>query len=32
MRDNVISEAGTAGDWVDVAHLPKILGADLAED
>ncbi len=31
MRDNVISEAGTAGDWVDVAHLPKILGADLAE-
>lgn len=31
MRDNIISESGTAGDWVDVAHLPKILGADLAE-
>jgi len=27
----VISEAGSVGDWVDIAHLPKILGQDLAE-
>lgn len=31
LRDNVISEAGSVGDWVDLAHLPKILGQDLAE-
>lgn len=30
-RDNVISESGTVGDWVDVAYLPKILGGDLTE-
>lgn len=30
-RDNVIAESGTVGDWLDVAHLPKFLGADTAE-
>lgn len=30
-RDNIIAESGTVGDWVDVAYLPKILGADLTE-
>ena len=23
-RDNIISESGTAGDWLDVAYLPKL--------
>ena len=30
-RDNVISESGGTGDWLDVAHLPKFLGTDLPE-
>ena len=30
-RDNVISESGSTGDWLDVAHLPKFLGTDLPE-
>jgi hypothetical protein len=30
-RDNVIAESGTVGDWLDVAHLPKFLGATVAE-
>lgn len=30
-RDNVIANSGTVGDWVDVAHLPKFLGKDMAE-
>ena len=30
-RDNVIAEYGAAGDWVDVAHLPVFLGADVTE-
>jgi len=30
-RDNVIAESGTVGDWIDVAHLPKFLGADVTE-
>ena len=30
-RDNIISESGSAGDWLDVAHLPKFLGSDMAE-
>ena len=29
-RDNLISESGTVGDWIDVAHLPKFLGNDMA--
>lgn len=30
-RDNVISEAGGVGDWLDIAHLPKFLGSDVTE-
>ena len=30
-RDNVIAESGAIGDWVDVAHLPKFLGANVVE-
>lgn len=30
-RDNIIAESGSVGDWIDVAYLPKILGADLTE-
>ena len=30
-RDNIIAESGTAGDWIDIAYLPKILGSNLAE-
>ena len=27
-RDNLISESGSSGDWLDIAHLPKFLGDD----
>lgn len=30
-RDNLISESGTQGDWIDVAFLPKFLGSDVTE-
>ena len=30
-RDNLISESGTVGDWIDVAHLPKFLGTKMSE-
>lgn len=30
-RDNIIAESGSVGDWVDVAHLPTFLGADVTE-
>jgi len=30
-RDNVIAESGSAGDWLDLAYLPKVLGSDLTE-
>ena len=30
-RDNVIAESGSVGDWLDIAHLPKFLGQDMAE-
>jgi hypothetical protein len=30
-RDNVIAESGTVGDWIDLAYIPKVLGATLAE-
>jgi len=30
-RDNLISESGTTGDWLDVAHLPTFLGSDVTE-
>ena len=30
-RDNIIAESGTVGDWIDLAYLPKFLGADTTE-
>ena len=30
-RDTVIAESGTAGDWVDIAYIPTVLGANLVE-
>lgn len=30
-RDNVIAESGTAGDWVDLAYVPKVFGEELTE-
>ena len=30
-RDNIISESGGIGDWIDLAHLPKFLGANVTE-
>lgn len=30
-RDNIISESGGTGDWLDVAHLPSFLGGTVAE-
>lgn len=30
-RDNLIAESGSSGDWLDVAHLPTFLGADVQE-
>lgn len=30
-RDNVISESGTVGDWLDIAYIPKVLGGELTE-
>ena len=30
-RDNLISESGSSGDWLDIAHLPKFLGDDVQE-
>jgi outer membrane murein-binding lipoprotein Lpp len=31
IRDNIIAESGTVGDWIDVAHLPTFLGDDVPE-
>ncbi len=31
IRDNIISNSGTTGDWIDVSMLPKFLGANLTE-
>ena len=28
-RDNLIATSGTIGDWIDVAHIPVILGVDM---
>ena len=28
-RDNIIAESGTAGDWIDIAFVPTVLGPDL---
>lgn len=30
-RDNLIASSGTVGDWIDIAHLPSILGVKLPE-
>lgn len=30
-RDNLISESGAAGDWIDVAFIPKMFGNNLTE-
>ena len=30
-RDNLISNSGTVGDWVDLAYVPQVLGVDLPE-
>lgn len=30
-KDNLMSESGTKGDWVDIAYLPSVLGAELTE-
>lgn len=30
-RDNVIAESGTAGDWIDLAYVPKVFGQELSE-
>lgn len=31
LRDNVIANSGTAGDWLDISMLPTALGTDLTE-
>lgn len=31
LRDNVLANSGTAGDWLDVSMLPTFLGADTTE-
>lgn len=31
LRDNVLANSGTAGDWVDLSMLPQVLGSDLTE-
>lgn len=30
-RDNLIASSGTVGDWIDLAHLPSVLGVALPE-
>lgn len=30
-RDNLIATSGTVGDWIDLAHVPHVLGVDLPE-
>lgn len=31
LRDNILANSGTAGDWLDVSVLPAWLGADMTE-
>jgi len=31
LRDNILANSGTAGDWLDVSMLPTFLGADTTE-
>jgi hypothetical protein len=30
-RDNLIASSGTVGDWIDLAHVPMVLGVELPE-
>lgn len=30
-RDNLIASSGTVGDWIDLAYVPQVLGAELPE-
>jgi hypothetical protein len=30
-RDNLIASSGTVGDWIDLAHVPAVLGVELPE-
>ena len=30
-RDNLIASSGTIGDWIDLAALPSVLGAEMPE-
>lgn len=30
-KESIISQSGTTGDWVDIAHLPEVLGASLED-
>lgn len=30
-RDTLIANSGTTGDWVDLAHIPAVFGADVSE-
>ena len=30
-RDNLIASSGTIGDWIDLAHVPMVLGVELPE-
>ena len=30
-RDNLIATSGTVGDWIDIAHIPVVLGVELPE-
>ena len=31
IRDNIIAQSGSVGSWIDIAHLPKVLGSKLSE-
>lgn len=31
LRDNMLANSGTVGDWVDISMLPNVLGSDLTE-
>lgn len=31
LRDNVLANSGTVGDWLDISMLPNVLGSDITE-
>jgi hypothetical protein len=31
LRDNLLANSGTIGDWLDVSMLPAFLGSDMTE-